>query len=189
MFFRRAMTCFAPWLVLLLASTPATAQITNGSFDDGGTGWTTSADPGLSVGFSSTGCSSAPHAQFGSGQQNPGGQACISQSFSCGTPGDDTSCRVNLDYRFNPVSAFNGDTARFLVYLDGGLELTLAATTEWTSADFLVECGQHTIEICFEVDPEDYAWLGCIDDVEALCQGVVVPNDNSSWGAVKALYE
>jgi hypothetical protein len=171
----------------LLLPDETSAQITNGDFEDGPSGWSTvTSGPEFAVDITDANCGDGIQAQFYSDFDNPGGRACIAQDFTCGVEGADTVCTITLDYRFNLLSGSAG-SARLLVSIDGEQLLSVSPTGEWTQAAVDVACGQHTIEICMDVVPSDNAWTACVDDVNALCTGVV-STDVQGWGTVKGLF-
>lgn len=174
-------------LISVLIATPAFAQVLNGDFEDGGTDWLTSATSGFAVSFPSTGGNPDGLARLGSGQSNPGGEACIIQTFECGEPGSSSVCTISFDYRFNRLTG-DFSSSRLIVTVAGDTTVLPGGVDEWTSASINVPCGLHTLEICLEVDPSDNAWIADVDNVNALCTGVI-PTEAPSWSTIKALYD
>ncbi len=70
-----------PVLALLTIPAAASAQITNGDFENGNVGWIIDAPVGWDVQFPPTGGNPEGYAQIHSPFGNSGGTACISQRF------------------------------------------------------------------------------------------------------------
>lgn len=109
---------------------------------------------------------------LGADISNPGGLACIAQSFTCSVQGGDTVCTVSLDVRFNILGA-DLRSSRLIVSIDGSEDLVVDPTDAWTDLSVDVPCGQHDLEICLEVDPDDNGWVAKVDNVSSQCVGVI----------------
>lgn len=172
---------------LVLAAAPVAAGIVNGDFAAGGAGWTAwSTDPSLVAQFQTYGGNPDDCAVLVADISNPGGRACIAQSFTCGVPGGDTVCTVSLDVRFNILGA-DLRSSRLIVSIDGSEELVVDPTDAWTDLSVDVPCGQHDLEICLEVDPDDNGWVAKVDNVSSQCVGVI-GNETRGWGPLKQRY-
>lgn len=174
-------------VISVLVATPAVAQVLDGDFESGGADWLTSATSGFAVNFPTIGGNPDGHAEFGADTSNPGGQACIEQTFDCGQPGSGSVCSISFDYRFNRISG-DFSTSRLIVTIDGDATALPGNVDTWTTASFSVPCGTHTLEICLDIDPSDNSWVAGVDNVDALCTGVI-PNEARSWSTIKAQWE
>jgi len=174
-------------LAFVLLAVPALADVSNGDFENGGADWIGTADPGLGVSFPAGGGNDGGYARLESDFQNGGGRACISQIIQCGDPDDGTECTIGFDFKLTPIDAMPG-TGRIIVTIDGVTDVVIdTGTPDWEFVSYVVPCGEHTIEICLEVDPQDNSWVACIDNVRAVCTGGV-PNELGSWSRLKSLY-
>jgi hypothetical protein len=172
--------------VILMAET-ASADVINGSFDDGATGWSTSADPSdlLAVTFPTIGGDPGSYALLSG---NGGGTARLSQSFLCGDPGGGTECTITFQYKLFDLLLSEPGTARIAVTIDGFQTVLVDhSQPNWTTATFVAPCGQHTLEIVLVIDPGDNSWGASIDNVHAACAGTV-DDQARSWGGVKGMY-
>jgi len=183
---KQSLTLITVILLSLVAST-AMADIMDGDFSNGGGDWTVSADPGFSATFPGTGGIPGAFARLYADFPNTGGQVCISQTFMCGDVDQGTECTVGFDYILTPIDANQG-SARIIVIIDGFVSVVVDhATADWESVSYVVPCGQHTIEICLEVDPDHNMWEAGIDNVRAACTGGVA-NEIRQWDGIKTLY-
>ena len=180
--------------ILLLLVSPATAQIVNGDFEAGGTGWTVVlAPPGgggpWTISFPAAGGNPNGYANIHSPFGDSGGESCITQDFQCGEAGTVGVCDISLDYRHMTWDS-SPLAGRVNIYIDGVLVHTSPPVDDqgWTGFSFVTECGPHRIELCLEVDPGNNGWEACFDNVLAECDDNV-PVQDGSWGAVKALYD
>jgi len=181
-------TALVSVFVSLLFVSTASAQITNGSFDAGLTGWAPvvagygviSADgfgnPVNSVLFTTNNPSPNP----------PEGACTIYQQFECG-PGPG-ACLIKVDYI---VFVNNGATIAFDVVIDGNTNVSYYSTSTpgWVTFTTQVPCGSHLIAIAanFDSGPAFSTWSVYVDNVTASCEPVV-RTEQSMWGRVKALY-
>ena len=179
-----------PVLALLAIPGAASAQITNGDFEAGSTGWLTSAPPGWSIEFPGSGGNPNGNARIVDPFGQPGGTACIIQSFDCGLPDPTSECTIEFDYRLQNIGQLGPLNGRVQVYVDGALRFQSPelALIEWTHISLALECGRHEIRLCLNVDPINNGILVRFDNVTAMCeQGV--PAIPSTWGKLKALYK
>lgn len=171
--------------VLLLAGTAA-AQVINGDFEAGATGWVSTAGPGCPVvdpvGGNPGGCGVVPFLANSSGCEGS-----LSQSFSCGAPGG--ACEVSFDYRIDFLGGFG--SAVFGLTADGGGSWPFSvsgATAGWQSASVVLPCGPQTITFGVVIatrTPQD--WEFRVDNVTAACVDPV-SSESPAWGALKAQY-
>ncbi len=178
-------------LVLGLLASAATAQVTNGSFTGGLTGWaTTTTGYGTVVadGFGSPANSariSANPPMFAW----PAGTGSVSQSFGCGSSFENGYCMIALDYYF----LRNGEaTALFAVKIDGNEVYSNVHTANengFIPLSFTAPCGLHTIEVTgsYLSGASLTNWGFWVDNVTAECVPVV-PEEEASWGSIKAGY-
>jgi hypothetical protein len=169
----------------LLAS-PAAAQILNGDFEAGATGWVSTVAPGCPVvdptGGNPGGCGVLPFYSLSADCQ--GG---LSQTFDCGSPGGD--CEISFDYR---VDFLGGSGAVvFGLTFDAGATWPFSvsgATTGWQSASVTVPCG--TVAMTFGVVAATRTlqdWEFRVDNVTASCVDPVAA-ETRAWGGLKATY-
>jgi len=183
----KAITKLILMLTVLLFPILAQAQVLNGDFNAGGADWASYADSGFATSFPVTGGIPDGFAKLESGFQNQGGRACITQTFICSTPDGGSECTIGFDYFLTPVDAAPG-TGRITVVIDGIVSVVVDHGTQgWEFISYVVPCGQHTIEICLEVDPVNNSWVGGIDNVRAECTGTVA-NEDHSWDYLKSMY-
>ncbi len=174
-------------LAFVLLAVPAMADVFNGDFENGGNDLIEFADPGLFASFPPAGGNDGGYARLESDFQNLGGFVCISQTIQCGVPDPSRSCTIGFDFKLTPIDASPG-TGRIIVSIDGVTSVVVdVGTPEWEFVSYVVPCGDHVLDICLEVDPENNSWVACIDNVRAECNDVV-PNERDSWGSLKTLY-
>lgn len=171
--------------VLLIAVT-AQADIVNGDFENAGSDWIPVAPPGWSIDFPPAGGNPDGYAIIRSPFNNPGGMACIEQTFMCGEPGQGTGCIIGFEFRLTPIDAAPG-SARIKVIIDGVEDVVVVGETDWDSVAYVVPCGEHTIQLCLEVDPQNNAWEASFDNVRTVCDGVV-SNEHESWSSIKGRF-
>ncbi len=169
-----------------LAAGPAAADVINGDFEDGGTGWTVVNPSGWAGYFPPSGGNPDGAAVMRSPDADSAGIGCFWQTFMCGEPSDETECVISLDYRLEDYGAEPG-TGRVLMVFDGVTTLLTDMPGEWMQHTFTVPCGEHTIELCLEVDEGSHFWVASFDNVQAYCSGVV-PAEEESWSAIKTLF-
>jgi hypothetical protein len=173
-------------LFVLSSVTSSQAQITNGDFENGGTGWDTSVPANWSLTFYGSEGNPGGYVGIQSPFGDSGGEACVSQDFQCNSP---DGCDIYVDYRHEWIDS-NPLAGRILVKLGGGVIHTSAPVNDqpWTTIRMgpVIE-GTHTIEICLEVDEGNNGWEAGIDNVACPgCQGIGV--EAIGWGTVKARY-
>jgi len=171
--------------VALLAGNAA-ADVINGDFEDGGTGWTV-VDPGEWSGFfPPAGGNPDGYATMRSPSEDSAGIGCFWQTFMCGEFADDTECTITFDFRLEDFGADPG-TGRILLVFDGVTTVLTDVPTDWQSYTLTVPCGEHTIEFCLEVDEGSHFWVASFDNVVAICSDEVAAEQHS-WGAMKGLF-
>lgn len=185
--FKRHIMTYLAALTCVLLAVPAMAQVMNGDFENGGSDWIEFADPGLLASYPDVGGNPGGYARLESDFSNPGGWVCITQTIQCGDPTIGTECTIGFDYKLTPIDA-GPDTGRIIVTIDGVSDIIPdVGPMDWEFVSYVVPCGVHVVQICLEVDPENNAWVACIDNVRAECTGEVA-NELGSWGTLKTLY-
>lgn len=171
-----------------LLSAPAAAQITNGDFSNGMTGWTTASSPPVTVYQYLAFGLPTPSALFSAPISSPLGFASTSQTFQCGSGAEAGTCVIAFDYYVDVSSA----TVKIEAIVDGTTEYTLTRNTDtggWVHAVVNVECGERALTVkvtCTSAGP--FAnWQVYVDNVTGACE-VPVPTEASTWGKIKALY-
>lgn len=174
-------------MLALLSPLTAEADPANGDFESAGSDWTATVDPGLGVSFPAAGGQPGGFALLESAFQNPGGRACIEQTFECGAPGGGTACTIGYDYFLELVDGVPG-SGRLIVEIDGVMDTVVDLTTPgWEFVSYVVPCGTHTLSICLEVDPQDNRWIAGVDNVRSACTGPVSEQE-TSWSTLKSMY-
>jgi hypothetical protein len=171
---------------LLLVAGAAGAQVLNGDFEAGATGWTSTAGPGCPVidptGGNPGGCGVVPAL---STTTQCGGS--LSQTFNCGAPGGD--CEISFDYRVDFLGGIGATV--FGLTADGGVTWpfqTSGATAGWQSASLVLPCGPQTITFGVVVATATMQdWEFRVDNVTAACVDPVSA-ETPAWGALKAQY-
>jgi hypothetical protein len=178
---------FSALLLAALAAVPCSAQIVNGDFSAGPTGWSASVPLGWSAQFPQAGGNPAYYGRIQSPFGNSEGEGCISQTFVCADP---LGCALSLDYEHATIDA-SQLTGRAKIYFNGELAFVSppADVQPWTTLCFnLVTPGTYTIALCLQVDAGNNGWFAGYDNVQfTQCEGTV-PLGHQNWGAVKALY-
>lgn len=181
--------CLGLGLALAPAGGTAHAQLVNGDFEDGLNGWTSTFPNGDWTGQNTTefpldgsyGVVISPF--FGDG-----GLGCLSQTFQCGDAGTG-DCTVRLFYRLDLFDA--GPNTGVVKISANGVEQFVSPSTpqtiDWAEVEFTVPCGTVVLDLCLEAGPGNQSWKAGFDNVTATCE-LVVPNEISTWGAVKALF-
>lgn len=167
------------------AATAATAQIVNGDFSTGIGGWTP-LSTGPTVGWHPSAGNPGGTAYF---YHNGGGNAELSQTFSCGSAHGNGNCNITLDYH---ISVNGGAQIQVSVEVDGIAGFTAVHAAEdpaWHTVPLTVPCGDHTLT--FKVHtialPFLARWDVFLDNVAGECVAVV-GDDVQDWGALKAQY-
>lgn len=174
--------------IVLLGAASAHADIKNGDFSSGSVGWTTSVPAGWTVEFPASGGHPGGFAHLQSPFGRSGGTACVSQRFVCGQKEPGSSCMITLEYTHRSIDA-SPLTGRVKVSIDGTLVFTSAPSDlqDWTLLPLEVPCGEHTIDLCLEVDAGNNGWEAGFDNVTSDCFGAT-PAEPARWGTVKTLY-
>lgn len=172
--------------LVLAGAVPATAQILNGTFDNGLTGWTvTTTGSGSATIF--TNGNPAPGARLWNGF-GQAGSATLTQTFNCGG-GSDGSCSVSLDYATDTlygshmvVTVTLDNVVMYIANHNGGV-------TAYTPVQFSVPCGQHTLAISASSTSTSLFsnWMTYVDNVTASCVPAV-STEGSTWSSLKATY-
>lgn len=185
------------WILLLsiaaaLLMSPAigAAEVVNGDFEEGETGWTLLPIPNWRVDILPVDGNPGGCARILSSDLNSGGTGCVTvaQAFECGSdPG--FTCEITVDYEHfrglaNPLAA------RVKIFLDGNLVHTSPPTDKqpWTTVTLSADCGEHVINLCLEVDEGDNGWIALFDNVTARCDSPT-PSEEGTWGSIKSLYQ
>lgn len=182
---------FLTILALGLLAGAASAQVTNGTFDSGLTGWAASATVNGSVAWDTFGLP-ANSARLGASNPPlglPVGSATITQSFGCGGSFDDGSCVVSLDY---VVASSFGAVIRIEVKLDGNQVWSSDHSSNWSGVipvSFTAPCGLHNLEVSATYQSGGFhdGWRSWVDNVTAECVPTVA-TDAAAWGTLKTMY-
>ena len=183
-------TALAFALLSLVCLSTASAQITNGSFDFGLTGWSSSVSGTCQISAVTYGnpFNSAWISAQNTPPDPPEGAGTMTQQFECGTSSDPGVCVISVDYILfsneNPTIAIE-------VVIDATVHLFeySAPTNGWVTFTTQVPCGSHGIAIAasFQNGSASSHWSMHFDNVTASCQGVIKTSP-STWGRIKALY-
>lgn len=181
----------APVLLGLLLATTAGAQVTNGDFTAGLTGWTPSSTGPAAVQFAAFGwpADSANLRRIWTITGPTTGTASISQEFSCDGGGEGGHCDIRLDRYINT----NGPVVTFRVWVDGVIVHEFAHgplnRSDWVPVAVQVGCGEHTLDIAATatVTSSTDDWNVNLDNVVGVCEGSVATED-AAFGALKATY-
>lgn len=172
--------------LVLAGAFPATAQILNGTFDNGLTGWTVTTTGGGSATVFTNG-NPAPGARLWNGFGHAG-SATLTQTFNCGG-GSDGSCSLSLDYA---TDTLYGSNMVVTVTLDNVVMYSAnhnGGVTAYTPVQFSVPCGQHTLAISAASTSTSLFsnWMMFVDNVTASCVPPV-STEGSTWSSLKATY-
>jgi hypothetical protein len=171
----------------------AGAQVVNGDFEAGGTGWSVDRPAtwvpgdGSTIEFDAAGGNPNGFAYMHSPWGASGGLGRILQTFICGTD-PSGECLITVDYRHRSVDA-SPLTGRVKIFVDGVLKHTSPPSNDqpWTTVTISAACGPHVLALCLEVDPGNNGWEAGFDNVTAHCD-VQVDVAPSTWSTVKHLY-
>jgi len=181
--------------VALLGANPATAQIVNGDFSDGLSGWMVEnpqpSKPGvLGPAHGWQFQAFDKHANIiVAGTETPAEEGHLSQVFTCGEEGPDCVCRIRFEYRLLHQTG-EPDLATIFVYIDRDLAFQTKQTTDdidrWFTQEITAPCGTREIALCLFVDTGVSGWLCSFDNVvaEAVPTGVAP----STWSRIKRLF-
>jgi len=181
--------------LLLLVSSGARAQVNNGGFDSGGSGWSIIAPPGWVVSFPASGGNPNGYARIETPASHSGGVAYIEQTFGCG-PEDRTSagCVFDFDIRCNLLGG-NPNSCRVSHQLINDYDGSSGTATyyplmeQWRDiAHSQTACGTYTVRLGLEVDGGNNHFALGIDNVRAAITCDLVGVDDRLWGSVKRLY-
>lgn len=178
--------------VLFFFAAASPAQIVNGDFSDGLTGWLVEnpqpSKPSPAHGWQF-------HAFDGhanlivSGTETPAEEGHLSQVFPCGEETEGCECRVRFEYRLIHQSG-DPTLAVIYVYIDRSLVFEtreLAAGLEdWRDREVTVPCGTREIALCLFVDTGLSGWTCSFDNVSAETSTVGV--EPAGWGRIKRLF-
>lgn len=184
----RTMLTLASFAVLALAPA-AGAQVTNGDFASGLSGWTVATPNGDWVtGTDDVDAIDGDHAFIRSPFGGPGGQGSLTQEFDCG-PDESGICTIDVTYRLDAIDATAG-SAVVRIFVDGVEEHVSSPTDfflDWTTTSIEVDCGTVELSLVLDVEPENNGWIASFDQIAADCDDAV-RNDSRSWSAVKAMF-
>lgn len=176
-------------VTLAVTAVSAPAQIVNGSFSGGPSGWLSGSNDEVSTAIDVGVGNSAPSARItGSGTifGEPSGSGEWVQSFLCGEAGG-SPCLISWQYRW----AFSaGVQVRIEVLIDNVTEFftfVSGTNTQWLDGAVSVPCGPHQIKLratYVDGDAND-DWDVYFDNVFAECDAPV-STDEQSWGTLKA---
>ena len=168
----------------------AGAQIANGDFENGGTGWRT-AGTGATYTFPTTGGNPTGYARIESPASGlSGGDFTIDQNFDCGVAGGKTTCRMSVDYKLDFISGTPGfGVVKILV--DRILKFQSPASDHipWTAVTFEAPCGAHniTLDLAITNNTSTHNWVACFDNATSMCEATTAVS-MSSWGRLKLIY-
>src|SRR5262245_58872589 len=163
----------------------AHADLVNGDFSSGGSGWVVAAPAGWTVTFPPNGGNPGGHARIES-PGGSGGMGCIRQTFECGAPNPASVCSIPLDFR-SDLGQVEGQ-ARMRIFVNGQ-EFTVTAlgpsSLEWRTNELGGYCGTDVLEICLDVFAATPPWALLLDNLESIsyCDGVGI--QPSLWSEVK----
>jgi len=173
---------------LLLAGI-AHADIVNGDFEAGGSGWTVSVPMGWTVTFEPNGGNPSGVARIESPAGGPGGRACIQQTFDCGITNPASVCSIPLDFRADLGQLEGQATMRIFV---NGFEFTPTGLGpddfEWNHVELGGFCGTDALELCLQVVAGSPRWALYLDNVMSISFCDVVGIEGSPWSTFKQLY-
>lgn len=178
-------------LACILAATAATAQVVNGDFSAGPTGWTPAASGSAGVQFTAFGwpADSVNLRRVWTLMGDLTGTASVTQTFECNGEGEGGTCDIRLDRLINT----NGPVVTFIINIDGDLAHSFTHgplhRSDWTPVTVQVGCGLHTLVIgaTATVAANEDDWNVNVDNVVAVCEGSVA-NEVRTFGALKAIY-
>ena len=177
--------CVIALLLALVFPAVAGAQIVNGDFENGGSGWTGGTFPSTGGNPNGYGRSESP------ASGNNGGDYTIEQTFTCGSVGDNGSCHITLDYKLD----FLGGTPGFgvvKIIVDRVTMYTSPAGDHipWTPVAFDVPCGTHRIALDLSItnNTSNHHWVAAFDNVVATSNCGSTATRGGTWGNVKILY-
>ena len=197
--YTHGMVRFLIWAVAavcMVFPTAAPAQIVNGDFEDGLSGWVVE-DPqpskpdalGPAHGWQF-------HAFDGhanilvSGTDTPAEEGHLSQVFTCGEAGGNCECRIRLEFRLLFQGIGDSDLATIFIYMDRSIVFQTKQYTDdidtWLAAEFSTPCGTREIALCLFVDTGVSSWTCSFDNVTAT--PALVGADGSTWGRMKRLF-
>lgn len=171
---------------LLLAAGSAAAQVINGDFEAGATGWVSTVPSGCPVvdptGGNPGGCGILPY--YTTSATCDGS---LSQTFNCGAPGG--NCEISFDYRVDFLGGIGAVV--FGLTFDGGNTWPFnanGATAGWQSASVTVPCGPVTMSFGVVTATRTIQdWEFRVDNVTASCVDPVAA-ETQAWGGLKATY-
>ncbi len=172
-------------LVVLLAATSASAQVTNGDFATSISGWTLGG-AGVPISWHPTVGNPGGSAYFYGAY---GGTGSIDQMFQCGGGHGDANCDISLEYRYY---LSGGASVQVVVSIDNVDVYTVNHVTEsplWNPVTLTVPCGLHSIKVSTNTLSMGTfgQWAVFADNVQGLCTSVV-PDEAQGWGTLKATY-
>ena len=174
-------------IALLISPSISAAQVINGDFEAGGTGWTPSPPPNWTITFPPAGGNPNGYARIQSPFGNSQGTACVTQSFQCG---DDpaTECVITIDYQHGSIDS-NPLAGRVKIFIDQVLVHTSPPSNNqpWVTVTVTAPCGRHELALCLEVDKGNNGWVACFDNVRASCE-TPTPIPEGTWGMIKSIY-
>lgn len=178
-------------LLVFLLPVAASAQVVNGDFSAGSTGWSTASSGSAAVQFTSFGwpADSVNLRRIHTLTGDLTGTASVSQIFECTAEGEGGVCDIRLDRLINT----NGPVVTFRVIVDGELVHSFAHgplhRNDWTPVTVQVGCGLHTLVIAATatVSTSEDDWNVNVDNVVGVCEGSVA-NEGRTFGSLKAIY-
>jgi hypothetical protein len=179
------------FLALALAGpASAPAQVVNGDFEQGGTGWNALLpNDRWTISFPAQGGNPDGYGRIQSPFGDSGGTGCITQTFLCGEQGGPGLCTITVDYQHGTIDA-NKNAGRVLIRLNNQVVYTSPPENQspWRTINFTSPCGLQRLELCLEVDAGNNGWAACFDNVEAECHRPT-PSEDGTWGRIKAIYD
>jgi len=176
--------------VVLVALLPSLAQadVVNGDFELGATGWLIDNPQNWITEFPTDGGNPTRYGRVRSPALNSGGIGMLGQQFFCGQADDSTGCRITFDYKIDFLDALTG-SARIQVQVGDEILYTGPSATTggilWRNVEIpLPTCGLKTLYLILQVDDGNNAWWACFDNVAGDCQAV--PVEPITWGLIKS---
>lgn len=171
-------------IALCLIAVPSSAQIVNGTFDDGLVGWTLVGPNSIRVFADTTHGNPGACCGFGVSCHFSSLHEGIAQSIECGGDTGQEYCVIDFDYRFSwsNVSQFCHSSATLKVFVDDELvwHESFSGDQNWKRAELTVASGPHALRIYGDGSDETLVYL---DNIRATASSVAV--EGTTWSRIK----